>query len=542
MKNNILWGLLVCYSTFGMASIDKKTTIERYALIAASNNGGDGRVQLQYAESDALAMSKVFREIGGVSSSNSTILLSPSKKQIEDSLQGIRHRMKTETTSDQRAEFIFYYSGHSDETGLLLKDGKYLYKDLRAEITNVSADIKIAILDSCQSGAFTRLKGGIRTAPFILNSANQITGSVFLAASSASEASQESDVIGGSFFTHYFVSALRGAADISGDKQITLNEAYLYAYNETLAQTEASLVGAQHPEYNIQIAGAGDIILTDINTSSSTLTVPRDIIGRLYIRDANGALVIELNKVSNKEIGIALDPNQYSLVLEKNPEVYRSKLKLQAGEKLTMRMTDFKLTTKKSYVAKGLGSALPAHAKQGIREKRSNRVAVGFMAAHLNLPEPSRGPPEIPRVDLDYSGYTISYFRDISDVMSWGVEFYEMKGNGVMRGYSMGLKRYIKLWQDRDFNVYFYLGISPFIEKLTDMPEEYVVLSTWVERNINTNKYGVYFPFGINLGSINQSISVNMFTRVKLVGGYTDYYASPSDFFSGTGINFGYEF
>ena len=44
--------------------------------------------------------------------------------------------------------------------------------------------------------------------------------------STSSDASQESDEIGGSYFTHYLVSGMRGAADANGDQLVTLAEVY----------------------------------------------------------------------------------------------------------------------------------------------------------------------------------------------------------------------------------------------------------------------------------------------------------------------------
>jgi uncharacterized caspase-like protein len=59
-------------------------------------------------------------------------------------------------------------------------------------------------------------------------------GYAFLTSSSPDEVAQESDHIGASFFTHYLVSGLRGAADVTGEGKVTLNEAYQFAFNETL--------------------------------------------------------------------------------------------------------------------------------------------------------------------------------------------------------------------------------------------------------------------------------------------------------------------
>jgi uncharacterized caspase-like protein len=88
---------------------------------------------------------------------------------------------------------------------------RFDYKELRDQLKGVNADVQIAILDSCSSGAFNRLKVGMRRSPFLFDESTEAAGHAFLTSSSASEAAQESDEIGGSFFTHYLLIALSGA-------------------------------------------------------------------------------------------------------------------------------------------------------------------------------------------------------------------------------------------------------------------------------------------------------------------------------------------
>ena len=126
----------------------------------------------------------------------------------------------------RRVEFMFYYSGHSDEEGILLNGEHFLFSELRAAIDKIEADVSIVILDSCASGAFTRIKGGLKLPPFLIDDSSKMEGHAFLTSSSEDEAAQESDNIGASFFTYYLVSGLRGAADTSQDQQVTLNEVY----------------------------------------------------------------------------------------------------------------------------------------------------------------------------------------------------------------------------------------------------------------------------------------------------------------------------
>ena len=58
-----------------------------------------------------------------------------------------------------------------------------------------------------------------------------------MASSSATELSQESDQLASSYFTHHLLLALRGAGDANQDGKVSLDEAYRYTYNRTLAGT-----------------------------------------------------------------------------------------------------------------------------------------------------------------------------------------------------------------------------------------------------------------------------------------------------------------
>ena len=112
------------------------------------------------------------------------------------------------------------------KTGILLGDDRYAYRNLRDRLDQVPADVRIAVLDACSSGAFTRVKSGRPRPPFLVDESSDMRGHAFLTSSSESEAAQESDRIRASYFTHYLVSGLRGAADLSGDGKVTLSEAY----------------------------------------------------------------------------------------------------------------------------------------------------------------------------------------------------------------------------------------------------------------------------------------------------------------------------
>ena len=289
--------------------------VDRYAIFIGSNKGGKGRDQLLYAGSDAKNFQKAMSEIGGLSDSNSFVLIDPSKEKIDETLSKISQKISSSAGTAKRSEFLFYYSGHSDENSLLLGDTPYEYSTLKAAITDVPSDIHVVILDSCYSGNFIRTKGGQKRKPFLLDDSSVVTGHAYLSSSSTNEYSQESDEIEASYFTNAMITGLRGAADTSGDNKVTLNELYSYAFNETLSKTESSKAGPQHPNYNITLVGSGDLVLSDISTGESMLSLSKDAKGKFIIRNEEGKLISEINKSQGQPIFMALSSGQYSAVI-----------------------------------------------------------------------------------------------------------------------------------------------------------------------------------------------------------------------------------
>lgn len=335
------------------ATENKKMEIKRFSLIVGANNGGNDRVMLQYAVSDAKSVAKVLSDMGGISQTDQMILEDPTAEEIHTGLAIMRKRLAEARSKFSRVEMLFYYSGHSDEESLLLGEEKFSYQDLRKNIFDMPADVRIAILDSCASGAFTRIKGGKKKSPFLMDSAYNMKGYAFMTSSSFNEASQESDRLKGSYFTHYLTSGLRGAADMSGDKRVTLNEAYQYAFNETLAQTQKTMSGPQHPNNNINMTGTGDVIMTDIRKSSATLVLPKNITGRIFIHDHHDVLVIELNKPYGRSIQLGLDQGKYRIMNIIEGDIYETAVSLRNGESIELRPQALKERDKIKTISRG---------------------------------------------------------------------------------------------------------------------------------------------------------------------------------------------
>lgn len=181
------------------ASTAATTPLRRFALVIGSNNGGSVRERLRYAAHDAETIADVLRQLGGVDQVDLSLLSEPDRRDLDRAFDALSERVRAEHKRGQRVELVVYYSGHADESGILVGGEHYDYARLRQRIHDVPADVHIAIVDSCASGSFTRMKGGARMPAFLRDSSNQVQGFAFLSSSSADEDAQESDRIGASF-------------------------------------------------------------------------------------------------------------------------------------------------------------------------------------------------------------------------------------------------------------------------------------------------------------------------------------------------------
>ncbi|MDH4274197.1 MAG: caspase family protein [Gammaproteobacteria bacterium] len=346
---------IIAAGTVVHATAKESAVVNRHAIIAGANIGGKDRTALKYAQSDAKMVAAILTELGGVDASRSALLFEPTPEELLASIKNASRKLRAQASPQSRAEFVFYYSGHSDERGLLLGERLLEYRQLRDAFNDVPADVKVAILDSCASGAFTRIKGGKVRPAFLSDESSKIQGHAYLASSSAEESAQESDAIRGSYFTHYLASAMRGAADTSSDKRVTLNEAYQYAFNETLARTQNSLYGVQHAAYDIQLAGAGDLVLTDVSSANAALILPKDQIGRFFVRDLSGNLVVEINKSADKVIQLGMEPGKYSIHIEKGGEHFQAEVVLTKDTELVFQFQQATRVSTREAVARGGG-------------------------------------------------------------------------------------------------------------------------------------------------------------------------------------------
>jgi len=301
------------------------------ALIVGTNRGGPGQSDLRYAEDDARAVADLLGSLGHYRAANVELLLRPSLRDVERALERLAARADDARRRGEDAQALFYYSGHARANALNLGNDELPLGDLRARLVALPATITIVVLDACQSGAISHIKGAEPTADFSFNSVNRLTntGIAVMASSSGTELSQESEALRSSYFTNNLLAGLRGAGDADRDGRVTLVEAYRYAYNQTLSATAATAVGSQHATLETGLRGKGEVVLTYPAAASAQLELPSALDGELLVRaEPSGAVLVEMHKAAGRAVRLALAPGRYEVIHRRGTIARRCELAL----------------------------------------------------------------------------------------------------------------------------------------------------------------------------------------------------------------------
>ncbi len=349
--------------------------VRRFALLIGVNDGGSERSLLRYAESDAKAVGGVLTEMGGVARADEVYALNATAAELQKALARMQKRLVEAQSDGTRIELVIYYSGHSDERGLLLRQSRFSYDAFRERVEALPADIRIVVVDSCASGAFIRPKGGRSRPSFLIDMSNAVRGQAIVTSSSIDEAAQESDDLGASYFTHFLVSALRGAADRNGDSRVTLSEAYEFAFHNTLQLTNSTASGPQHPTYDFQLMGQGEVVLTAFTPRTSTLEIGPDVVGRVFVWNQAERLTVEAPKLFGAVTEIGLPPGNYTVTVRHDGAMRRADVELPQMGRRRLRAADFDREALVATRTRGQPVAEPVVQKQAA----PRRSGIGFL-------------------------------------------------------------------------------------------------------------------------------------------------------------------
>lgn len=320
-----------------LLSLVTAATPARRAVLVGSNAAIEGRTPLHFAHRDAQNLADVLRTSGGFSASDVRVLLDASPDDVLAALALAR----AEAAAD--GLLVFYYSGHADEAALY-PGGKALpLATLKERLGDANTGVRIGIIDACRGGGWTQAKGLTPTKPFEVGvPALSSEGTALLAASSGLEDAHEAEVLQGSFFTHHLVGGLRGAADSSGDGQVTLSEAFAYANRLTIRDTATRSREPQHPSFDLRLRGRQDVVLTTVPKTGTQLVVAQTQGPLEVVQLSTGITVVEAAP-GEQVLRLALVPGPYLVRRVKDGQVFSREVQVKPDTATTLAEADLTL-------------------------------------------------------------------------------------------------------------------------------------------------------------------------------------------------------
>lgn len=345
-----LWLLILPLVLLAQGSLAQT---RKFGIILGNNRGQDAARELRFAEQDAKKMHRVLLELGGFKPEDLQLLLAADSKRAWRVLRETENRIRE---ASGRTLLLLYYSGHAEGDVLELGDSSIQFGELSKFLKSSGADVRLAFVDSCKSGSLVAAKGGTRGPAFKIRVTEEMAskGYAIITSSTEDELSHESREIRGSFFTHYLVSALRGAGDGYTDGKVTLQEAYRYAYSRTVARTSTTISGSQHPMYDFQLSGKGEIVLTRTGLTSSVLSIKSPVASRLVVLDEDETGVVAESEIpASRRVVLALSPGIYNVFLIASDDVKKARVNLEPGKEKKVKVADFTSHALDSAVSKG---------------------------------------------------------------------------------------------------------------------------------------------------------------------------------------------
>jgi hypothetical protein len=353
--------------------------VQRWAVIVGNNEGFVNSRALYFAEQDAKKVRSVLTSLGDVDEGDVRMLLGRNRSEILTTLAALRTPIAEAKARGDQTVLYFYYSGHGDADQLQLGRTWLTYPELEELLLRSGADVRVAFVDACQSGALTRTKGGTIAPPFDVDLSERLdtSGSYIITSSTGDEASQESDEIGGSYFTHFLASALTGAADADGDGRVTLLETYQHVFHETLYRTAGTQGGPQHATYGSNLSGTGDLVLTELDRTGAFLIFDAGNPGSFAVFDVERRMFLAEVDVGGGAAGdrrLSLRPGRYLVQRRYPTHLAVADVSLARGGSVRLGAPAFRALEYEADVAKGSVTRL---IRQGNLPRVSVRTLLG---------------------------------------------------------------------------------------------------------------------------------------------------------------------
>ena len=306
----------------------------RFALLVGANLGEPGEPILRHAEDDATRLAQTLRLLGEFPADQVVLMTGATASEMRESIIRLNARVREHA----HGILVVFYSGHADESSLHLAGTRLPMTELKALLVGSPAVSRLLIVDACRSGSLIQLKGAHPAPAFVVPAFMEPVpeGFAVLTSSAASEDSQESAALGGSYFSYYVNSGLIGAADQDRNQAVTLSELYAFASSETRAATAASRAGPQNPTFQFALGGRHDLVLTRLGRRDVRLgTLRFGQPGRYLIQQRGVAgLSPPVAELAAREAGaeLALVPGPYRVTLRGDRDISERDVVVAGGE------------------------------------------------------------------------------------------------------------------------------------------------------------------------------------------------------------------
>lgn len=347
-------------------TLHASATTVRLAVLIANNRGGEGQIRLRYSELDARRLAGVLQDYGRFKKENTLLLLGRSAEAVKRRLAALTLRIRGLRQNKRHVMLLLYYSGHADGVALRLGASRLSFAWLKRYLEESRAEIRIGLIDACHSGAVIRSKGARHGIDFPIRLDDRLStrGLAIIASSSKDEVSQESSRIGGSFFTHFVISGLRGAAERDNDGRVSLSELYHYVYHRTVLHTARSMAGIQHPTYYLRLRGRGEVVLTHLRGQRRMVFAAR-LSGTFLVVRRDGLVVAEVRKNAGRELALTLKPGTYDVRHRRSRRFASATIVVPTQKDVAVSASDFHPLLLSQYTLKG-GSRAVVHSPEAL--------------------------------------------------------------------------------------------------------------------------------------------------------------------------------
>ncbi len=352
MCSRVLIYLVICL-------LPAVSDIHRVALIVGNDNGLENEHPLKYASRDARMMADILINSGGFESERVYLQINQPMPHLKSVFKEIIARLKEFKIQNEKVLFFLYYSGHGSKSALHI-EGEHLHKNtLQNYIQSLSAHLKIGVIDACESGNLLRQKGGKLIQHHQIEKVDEIKnkGTIMFSSSSKGELAQESEHYRGAVFTHHLINGLKGGADYNNDLSVSLWEAFHYANVCTKRENIHGKLGQQNPNFDFDIVGASDLVLTTLQPSNSRILFAQFPRRTIEIRDAESMTLEAKVHLSGRDTVYFQCPSKrYVISFEKGNQYFVHMLDMTWKNQSKISLKHFKRLSKAEVFSKGKGA------------------------------------------------------------------------------------------------------------------------------------------------------------------------------------------